>query len=86
MPRGKLVGIKPEGAARQHGKGLRCKTWPVRPSAAFTSGGFGPTVGAPVAMGYVTAGHATPGEKVNLIIRGKAQPADVVALPFVTQN
>ena len=28
---------------------------------AITSGGFGPTVGAPVAMGYVSAGHGEPG-------------------------
>ena len=37
-------------------------------------------------MGYVAAGHNEPGQKVNLINRGKAQPAEVVALPFVTQN
>ena len=37
-------------------------------------------------MGYVAAGHGAPGEQVSLIIRGKAQPAEIVALPFVTQN
>ena len=52
----------------------------------ITSGSFGPTVGGPVAMGYVAADHAAPGTKVNLIIRGKAQPAEITALPFVTQN
>ena len=52
----------------------------------ITSGGFGPTVGGPVAMGYVSKGHGEPGESVNLIIRGKPQPAEIVALPFVTQN
>ena len=52
----------------------------------ITSGCFGPTVGGPVAMGYVSAGHGEPGEKVKLIIRGKAHDAEIVALPFVTQN
>ena len=52
----------------------------------ITSGVFGPTVGGPVAMGYVSKGHGEPGEKVNLIIRGKPQPAEIVALPFVKQN
>ncbi len=51
-----------------------------------TSGGFGPSVGGPVAMGYVAASHGEPGEKVNLIVRGKALPAQIVALPFVKQN
>ena len=37
-------------------------------------------------MGYVSAGHGEPGEQVKLIIRGKAHDAEIVALPFVTQN
>ena len=37
-------------------------------------------------MGYVTSTHAAPGTTINLIIRGKAQPATIVALPFVPQN
>jgi len=47
-----------------------------------TSGGFGPTVGAPVAMGYVTAAHAAPGTAVELVVRGKGLPARIVAMPF----
>lgn len=47
-----------------------------------TSGGFGPTVGAPVAMGYVAAEHAAPGTAVELVVRGKGLPARVVAMPF----
>lgn len=81
----KLVGIKPEGRApaRQH---VEIQCLEGNPIGEITSGGFGPTVGAPVAMGYVSAGHGEPGEKVNLIIRGKAQPAEIVSLPFVQQN
>lgn len=81
----KLVGIKPEGRApaRQH---VEIQSLGGETIGEITSGGFGPTVGAPVAMGYVASAHAAPGEKVNLIIRGKAQPAEIVALPFVAQN
>ncbi|MCV2889124.1 glycine cleavage system aminomethyltransferase GcvT [Ruegeria aquimaris] len=81
----KLVGIKPEGRApaRQH---VEIQSLDGETIGEITSGGFGPTVGAPVAMGYVASAHAAPGDKVNLIIRGKAQPAEIVALPFVAQN
>ncbi len=48
-----------------------------------TSGGFGPTVGAPVAMGYVASAHAAPGTRVDLMVRGKPLPATIAALPFV---
>ena len=48
-----------------------------------TSGGFGPTLGAPVAMGYVGRDHAGLGTELDLIVRGKALPARVTAMPFV---
>ena len=48
-----------------------------------TSGGFGPTLNGPLAMGYVRADHATIGTAVKLIVRGKPLPAKIVALPFV---
>jgi aminomethyltransferase len=51
-----------------------------------TSGGYGPTVGGPVAMGYVEAAFAQPGTPVNLMVRGKALAASVVKLPFVEQH
>jgi aminomethyltransferase len=81
-PSRKRVGIKPEGRA------------PVREGAEIvgddgavigkiTSGGFGPTVNGPVAMGYVAASHAMPGAKLKLRSRRGDEPADVVALPFV---
>lgn len=81
----KLVGIKPEGRApaRQH---VEIQCLEGNAIGEITSGSFGPTVGGPVAMGYVTKGHGAVGEKVNLIIRGKAQPAEIVSLPFVQQN
>ncbi|MGH6794259.1 MAG: glycine cleavage system aminomethyltransferase GcvT [Methylocella sp.] len=48
-----------------------------------TSGGFAPSLGRPVAMGYVDAAHATPGTQVCLIVRGKPLAAKIVSLPFV---
>lgn len=47
-----------------------------------TSGGFGPTVGAPVAMGYVRSDLARPGTALDLMVRGKARPAEIVSMPF----
>ena len=51
-----------------------------------TSGGFGPTVGAPVAMGYVAAGSAAAGTALEIELRGRRIAADVVKLPFVRKR
>ena len=50
---------------------------------AVTSGGFAPTVGAPIAMAYVPAAMAQPGTSVTLVQRGKRHRATVTAMPFV---
>jgi len=47
-----------------------------------TSGGFGPSVGGPIAMGYVARSAAAPGTPVSLIVRGKPLAARVSPLPF----
>ena len=49
----------------------------------LTSGGFAPTVGAPIAMGYVPADHASEGTQLELIVRNRRLPATVAAMPFV---
>ena len=49
----------------------------------ITSGGFSPTLGGPIAMGYVDAAHAAKGTNVNLMVRGKAMPAQVTSPIFV---
>jgi aminomethyltransferase len=48
-----------------------------------TSGGFSPTKNAPISMGYVESAFAAPGTPVDLMVRGQARAAEVVALPFV---
>lgn len=48
-----------------------------------TSGGFGPSVGAPIGMGYVPTEIAKPGTGIELIVRGKARPAEIVKMPVV---
>jgi aminomethyltransferase len=48
-----------------------------------TSGGFGPSLNGPVAMGYVAITHAGVGTPVNLLVRGKALPATIAKMPFV---
>ncbi|WP_043525895.1 glycine cleavage system aminomethyltransferase GcvT [Litchfieldella xinjiangensis] len=49
-----------------------------------TSGSFGPTVGKPVAMGYVSVAHAEAGNRVFAEVRGKRLPMTVARMPFVT--
>ncbi|THG39899.1 glycine cleavage system aminomethyltransferase GcvT [Sphingomonas olei] len=48
-----------------------------------TSGGFAPTVGAPIAMAYVPLAMATPGTRIQLSQRGKVHAATVTPMPFV---
>jgi aminomethyltransferase len=48
-----------------------------------TSGGFAPSLGAPIAMGYVPPSLAAVGTELGVIVRGRAQPARVVETPFV---
>lgn len=49
----------------------------------LTSGGFAPTVGAPIAMGYVPAEYAAIGTELELIVRNRRLPAIVADMPFV---
>jgi aminomethyltransferase len=49
----------------------------------ITSGGFGPSTGGPIAMGYVAADYAGDGMELAAIVRGQPRPAVVSPLPFV---
>jgi aminomethyltransferase len=81
-PAEKRVGIKPLGRAPAR-EGTEIQTRDGKRIGVLTSGGFGPSVNGPVAMGYVAAAHAKAGTPVQLIVRGKALEAEVAALPFV---
>lgn len=81
----RLVGIRPEGRAPAR-EGSEIQDADGRTIGKVTSGGFGPSLGAPVAMGYVETEHAEPGRELSLIVRGKPLPARVAALPFVPRR
>ena len=52
----------------------------------ITSGGPSPTLGHPIAMAYLDPAHATVGARVHVDVRGTAEPADVVVLPFYRRS
>ena len=76
------VGIRPEGRAPVR-EGAELTDGAGEKIGVVTSGGFGPSVGAPIAMGYVGAGHAETGTDLNATVRGRSLPARVADLPFV---
>jgi aminomethyltransferase len=85
------VGIRPEG--RQPARGHTPVHVPGgapgsgAPSGAtigeITSGGFGPSLNGPMAMGYVARAHAADGTALELMVRGKPLAARIAPLPFV---
>lgn len=81
----RLVGIQPEGRApaREH---TEIQDMDGNTIGEITSGGFGPSAGGPVAMGYVARKFVKAGTPVQLIVRGKARPAKTAKLPFVPHN
>jgi len=81
----KRVGLLPEGRAPAR-EGTSITDADGNEIGRVTSGGFGPSLGGPMAMGYVAIGHAKPDTPVNLIVRGKVLPATVAKMPFVPQS
>jgi aminomethyltransferase len=75
------VGLRPDGRAPAR-EGAEIASADGAPIGIVTSGGFGPSVNAPIAMGYVARAHAAIGTPVALMVRGKPLSARVVALPF----
>lgn len=81
------VGLLPEGRApMREGVALFTQAEGGEAVGTVTSGGFGPTVGAPVAMGLVARDHAAVGTQLYGEVRGKRLPVAVVALPFTPAN
>ncbi len=77
----KRVGLKPDGRQPvRAGADLTDETGAV--VGRVTSGGFGPSAGHPVAMGYVATPLASAGTRVFADVRGAKLPVDVHALPF----
>ncbi|MGA3065024.1 MAG: glycine cleavage system aminomethyltransferase GcvT [Methylocystis sp.] len=78
------IGLRPEGRAPVRGGALLFAADDGgEPIGRVTSGGFGPTVDAPIAMGYLPASFSTIGARIYVELRGKREPATIVALPFV---
>jgi aminomethyltransferase len=77
------VGIKAEGRAPvREGAQLFADETSAQPIGAVTSGGFGPSVNAPVAMGYVPIQLAANGTRLFAEVRGQRLPVAVTPLPF----
>lgn len=76
------VGLQPEGRAPVRG-GAKLLDGAGMEVGFVSSGGFGPSAGAPVAMGYVPTEFAKPGTSISADVRGKSLPCTIVKLPFV---
>jgi aminomethyltransferase len=81
----KRIGIKPEDRAPAR-DGTLIVAQDGRMIGRITSGGFGPSVNGPIAMGYVETAFAAPGTALGLVVRGTTRPARVVPLPFVPRR
>lgn len=84
-PARRRVGLRPEGKApvRAHAK-LFADAEGREELGEVTSGTFGPSVEAPVAMGYVPVAYCETGRQIFAEVRGKYLPVTVAALPFIT--
>ncbi len=78
------AGLRPEGRAPvREGTLLFADAASSEQIGAITSGGFGPSVNAPIAMGYLPSSHAAIGGLVFAELRGQRLPLRVAATPFV---
>ena len=78
------VGFLPEGRAPiRAGAAIFAEEDASKPVGTITSGGFGPSLDRPVAMGYVPVAYAKPGTVVFAEVRGKRLPMAVTTLPFI---
>ncbi len=81
----KRVGLRVDGRAPVR-EGVEIQDEEGNTVGTVTSGGFGPTVDAPVAMAYVDAAYAAVGSKLLALVRGKPRPVTVAKMPFVPQR
>ena len=81
------VGLLPEGRAPvRGGAALFAGEDDADPVGIVTSGAFGPSLGGPMAMGYVPSDLATTDTRLFAEVRGKKLPVAVAAMPFVKPN
>jgi aminomethyltransferase len=76
------VGLRPDGRAPARA-GAAIAALDDTEAGTITSGGFGPSVNAPIAMGYVRRDLAADGTALSLLVRGKRLAATVAPMPFV---
>jgi aminomethyltransferase len=75
------VGLLVEGAPAREGAEVLAEDGSA--VGRITSGGFSPTLGRPIALAFVDPRQASPGQRLQAVVRGKAQSAVVTPLPFV---
>jgi aminomethyltransferase len=78
------VGLRVQGAPAREGAEIGDSSGAI--VGVVTSGGFSPTLSAPLAMGFVPPALAGLGTALSVIVRGRPQPAEVVSLPFVAHR
>ena len=80
----KLVGLQLSGRSAPRAE------YPIlyqgEPVGRVTSGSYSPTLDSSIAMGYVLVRYADPGQKLDVDIRGRTTPVEVVSLPFYTRT
>jgi aminomethyltransferase len=81
-PPRRRAGIRPNGRAPAR-EGSAIVDAAGNPIGTVTSGGFSPTLNAPIAMGYVDRAQAEPGTALSVVVRDAARPARVAVMPFV---
>ena len=79
------VGLRPESRAPLR-EGIELLEEGGGEVGVITSGGFSPSLGIPIAMGYLPRHLSEPGTRVAALSRGKEVPCDVVGLPFVPSH
>ncbi|WP_338548984.1 glycine cleavage system aminomethyltransferase GcvT [Roseovarius phycicola] len=81
------VGLRPEGRApMRQGTALFGSEDAETPIGQVTSGAFGPTIEAPMSMGYVAASHTAPDTQLFGEVRGKRMAVKVASMPFTPAN
>src|SRR3984885_5249787 len=83
-PPRRRAGLRPEGRAPvREGASLFADETSSQPIGTVTSGGFGVSLNAPVAMGYLPSSHAAPDRLVYAEVRGQRLPMRTAPMPFV---